>query len=234
MGEPLDKAEFDRYAQSYQAQHAANIAITGEAPEYFSRYKVQDASRICRLLKLLPNNIVDFGCGIGNATPYFAEFFPTSKLWAADVSEKSLDLLERRHPGAASHLLIENSHIDVPENFFDLAFTACVFHHIDHLHHQTWLEELHRIVRPGGLLVLFEHNPYNPLTRHAVNTCPFDANAKLVTASRLSKSVMAAGWGRPKCWHRVFFPNSLAAARPAERWLRWLPLGAQYCLFARA
>jgi hypothetical protein len=33
--------------------------------------------------------------------------------------------------------------------------------------------------------------------------------------------------------YRVFFPHALAALRPLERLLAWLPLGAQYYVCAR-
>ena len=27
---------------------------------------------------------------------------------------------------------------------------------------------------PGGIIVIFERNPFNPVTRKIVNTCPYD------------------------------------------------------------
>jgi len=35
----MDRAEFDKFADEYYALHAANIAMTGESPEYFADYK---------------------------------------------------------------------------------------------------------------------------------------------------------------------------------------------------
>jgi hypothetical protein len=80
------------------------------------------------------------------------------------------------------------------------AFSACVFHHIPHGEHWGWLRELYRVVRPGGLLSVFEHNPLNPLTLHAVNTCPFDLNARLIQAGQLARQCRAAGWSSPVPW----------------------------------
>ena len=83
------------------------------------------------------------------------------------------------------------------------------------------------------MLVIFEHNPLNPLTVHAVNTCPFDANARLLTARKLAAAMRLAGWEPPKCEYRIFFPRQLSSLRPLERWLKKVPLGAQYSLSAR-
>jgi hypothetical protein len=41
----MEKAEFDQFAAEYLAQHAANIRASGESPEFFARYKVEDACR---------------------------------------------------------------------------------------------------------------------------------------------------------------------------------------------
>ena len=89
------------------------------------------------------------------------------------------------------------------------------------------------ITRAGGLIAIFEHNPLNPLTVHAVNTCPFDENARLIFARSLTRRLSAAGWTSPRIQYNLFFPRALAQLRPLEAGLGWLPLGAQYVAFAR-
>jgi hypothetical protein len=91
-----------------------------------------------------------------------------------------------------------------------------------------WLRELRRVTRDGGLLFLFEHNPVNPLTRHAVNTCPFDINARLIRADKMRRRIEDAGWSDVKTAYRIFFPQQLAALRKFEPHLEWCGLGAQY------
>ena len=57
---------------------------------------------------------------------------------------------------------------------FDLVIAVCVFHHVEIAERQKFMIELKRVARPGGLVCIMEHNPYNPLTRLAVMRCPFD------------------------------------------------------------
>ena len=229
----MDKAEFDRFADAYDDQHRDNVAVTGESPEYFAEYKIKALRQIVEHDRIKVSRICDFGSGIGNSIPFFRRYFPDAALTSADVSERSLALGKQRYPEAGECVLIEDNRIPSEADAFDIVFSACVFHHIPHDEHAMWLEELRRITRPGGLIAIFEHNPMNPLTLHAVNTCPFDENAKLIFARDLAKRLHAAGWASPRIQYNLFFPRALAALRPLEARLGWLPFGAQYVAVAR-
>jgi len=228
----VDVAEFDRFADEYHEMHRANIAITGEAPEFFARYKVRVLGEIVRELGIEARALLDFGSGIGNSIPFFREYFPQAQLIGADVSQRSLELAELRFPGQSTGMPLEGDRIPAEPDRFDVAFSACVFHHIPHQEHVAWLSELRRVVRPGGALSVFEHNPLNPLTVRAVDTCPFDENAHLLRARELAERYRAAGWTNPRIRYHVFFPRALARLRPIEQRLTWLPVGAQYSVTA--
>jgi SAM-dependent methyltransferase len=229
----MTTTEFDQYADEYYQLHARNIAMSGESPEFFHRYKVADTRRLADSAGVAVGSILDFGCGIGNSIPYFREYFPKTKLFCADASARSLEIADKQFPGDEVKILVHPSTpIDLPDAQIDLCFAACVFHHIDHKAHLFWLGELKRVVRPGGLLVVFEHNPYNPLTRRAVHACPLDVNARLVRPRDLARPMIAAGWPPPAIEYRIFFPAFLARLRPLERCLVRTPLGAQYSLHA--
>jgi len=98
--------------------------------------------------------------------------------------------------------------------------------------HVHWLSELRRVTRPGGMLGIFEHNPLNPLTVRAVNTCPFDENAHLVRSKQMVERYLASGWREPKVHYHLFFPHALAALRALEPYLSGVPFGGQYSVTA--
>ncbi len=226
-------AEFDRFVEVYYHEIEKNIKISGEAPEYFAEYKIADMASELRRRRVASDRILDFGSGIGSSIPYFRRHFPKSSLSYADVSAESLEKSRERFPGNERFLLIEGNHIDLETGSQDIVFSACVFHHIAHEEHGQWLKELLRITRRGGILAIYEHNPLNPLTVHAVNTCPIDQNAHLIRAGKLRRECLAAGWASPSIAYRVYFPHFLASLRPLERGLEWLCLGAQYRLLAQ-
>lgn len=227
----MNQTEFDRCADQYEQQHADNIRLSGEKPTYFARYKVQDVARLCSAQK--PMRILDFGAGVGASVPHWYEAFPEASLTCLDVSERSLAIARDHHPDAAQYRVFDGVTIPFEAGSFDVAFAACVFHHIDTVHQVPLLCELRRVLTDNGRLFVFEHNPLNPLTRHAVNTCPFDVNAVLIGARTLQDRLLAAGFGRAALAYRIFFPHSLRILRPLERVLTRLPLGAQYRICAQ-
>jgi SAM-dependent methyltransferase len=111
---------------------------------------------------------------------------------------------------------------------FDLVFTICVVHHVPPQQWRAFVAELARVVRPGGALVVMEHNPLNPLTRLAVSRCEFDENAELLARRRTEALVRGTGLRLHDSRYVVFFPWAHPIFRRLERALRRIPLGAQY------
>ena len=227
------EAEFDDVAAHYHAQHAASIRLSGESTDYFARYKARDTRALADAAGLAVGDILDFGSGIGNAVGPLRAAFPTARLTCLDVSAQSLALSRRDHGEEVRYRAYDGQQIPQDLGRFDVIFTACVFHHIPEAQHIDLLAQLRGVLRPGGLLVLFEHNPWNPLTRHAVATCPFDEHAVLISAPAMRRRMLAAGFARCQARYRVFFPAMAAALRPLERWMTGVPIGAQYSLCAR-
>ncbi|MEO0062188.1 MAG: hypothetical protein RLZZ08_748 [Pseudomonadota bacterium] len=226
----MTEAEFDRVADDYQAQHAASIRLSGEEPAYFANYKAEDARQIVSLAGLKPENILDFGCGVGNSIAPLRKHFPEAQITGLDVSLESLAVARNVHGDTVEYRSYDGLQIPADIGRFDLIFTACVFHHIPHAQHIALLRQIKALLKPGGRFILFEHNPWNPLTRHAVANCPFDANAVLISAPEMMRRFKSAGFCCAPIRYRIFFPALFARLRPLERYLTWLPLGAQYCL----
>lgn len=231
----MNDSEFDRYADHYQRVHAENIAISGEEPAYFAEYKMRDlAALYCEAGLPAQGRVLDFGSGVGTSVGPFRRHLPDAQLTCADVSSQSLAVLREQHSDPLLDVaLLDGPRLPFSAGYFDAAFACCVFHHIPHRDHPDILLELRRVVRPGGLVMVYEHNPYNPLTVRAVRACPLDENAELIHAATMRRCFVRAGYGAVRLDFRVFFPAALRVLRGLEGRLRWLPLGAQYFVSAR-
>jgi ubiquinone/menaquinone biosynthesis C-methylase UbiE len=227
-------AEFDAVAAEYAQQHAQSISFSGEEPAYFAEYKARKVAAAYRAEQApAPRDVLDFGGGIGNSVGPLLGEFPKARMTCLDVSQASLDICSERFGGKVVAKLFDGRKIPLPEASFDMVFVACVFHHVDHAEHGAALRELHRVLRPGGRLFLFEHNPWNPATRIAVANCPFDENAVLIDPITMRRRIAAGGFKDCRTSFGPFFPAFLSFLRPAERLLGWLPMGAQYVVHGR-
>lgn len=231
---PVDLSEFDKFADEYLATHTTNLAITGEDPEYFARYKIEEIARLYKAKgHAPPRRILDFGCGIGASIPHMKAAFPDAQVTALDVSERSLDIARGRFGDKATYVQYEGDDIPLPEGGFDLIFSSCVFHHIDAAEHVAIFGRLHKLLAADGTMIIFEHNPLNPVSRYIVATCPFDENAVLIRSSRFADVQRKAGFGKVRVSFTGFFPGSLRKLRPLEPLLAGIPMGAQYYTLAR-
>lgn len=228
----MRQAEFDRFADEYRSAHARSIGVTGEAPEFFAEYKVLELKRQLGRRHGAVKRLLDFGGGIGNSVPHLRKHLPSARVVVADVSMRSLEIAAQRFPAEASYVHIRDQRIPEEDGAFDVAFIACVFHHIDQADQLLWLAEIVRVVAPGGLIALFEHNPLNPLTMRAVSTCPFDVNARCIRMSTMRGRMEEAGMKIVASRYTLFFPALLRALRPLEPVLGWLPVGGQYVVYA--
>jgi SAM-dependent methyltransferase len=234
MNDP-GKSEFDRYAAQYTELHRASIAASGEEPAYFSRYKARYMARaVGRAKAESALRILDFGCGVGNSMPPLRDAFPRAELCGVDPSTESIRLAGEQHAGVAQFKANDGQVIPHPGHSFDLVQVACVLHHIPPAERVHWMQEIHRVLRPGGRVFVFEHNVLNPLTLKAVRDCPFDEDAILLPRRELLGLAVAAGFNHVRNRYIVFFPAALSLLRPLEPVFGHVPLGAQYVVCATA
>jgi ubiquinone/menaquinone biosynthesis C-methylase UbiE len=230
------RAEFDPYASDYEALLNTSIAASGESAGYFAEYKIKDLAKLCETVRPeRPQGIelLDFGAGTGSSIPYVKKHLPRARLTCCDVSSESLAVAKERYGEAAQFVLSENGKIPAENGAFDAVFASCVFHHVLPSEQPRVFEELWRVLRAGGLIFIYEHNPWNPLVVRVVRSCPFDENAILIPANVLCRRLRDARFERVMTRYRVFFPGFLRSLRVMEDYLGWLPVGAQYYCVAR-
>ncbi|MEP7121372.1 MAG: class I SAM-dependent methyltransferase [Byssovorax sp.] len=210
--------KFDSYAASYDSLHQQSVAASGEPTEYFALYKIACLDRL-QAPKSAP--ILDFGCGIGNLTEPLAQGF--TDVHGFDPSAKSLEVAQKRAPSAKLHPTTEA----IPDEHFATVVLSGVLHHVPPRERPALLRTVRKKLRQGGRVVIFEHNPLNPLTRKAVDDCPFDDDAILLWPWELTGLLRDAGLADVAREFIVFFPRALSFLRPVEPRLKRVFLGAQ-------
>lgn len=215
-------SEFDQFSGNYKDLHDASVSITGETGEYFAAYKAKYIASL-----IVPGRgckILDYGCGVGLLSGQLKKHLPDARIDGYDVSQGCLDQIspELRLQGTFS------SKTRDLDRSYDIVVVANVLHHIKPEDRQDAVSEAGGMSEPSGRLVVFEHNPANPLTRWAVEHCPFDENAILLWPREAMEYFRRAGLDEVSRRYIVFFPRALKRLRSVETSLGWCPLGAQY------
>jgi SAM-dependent methyltransferase len=213
----------------YDALLQQGIRLSGEDRLFFVRGRVAD------LLAHLPpgfrpRRVLDFGCGTGDTSHRFAEGLPDAQVVGVDSSAAAIAWAETHHGGPrVSFGEIASLAQREP---FDLCYLNGVVHHVRPAERAALVRTLRAAVAPGGLVAIFENNPWNPGTRMVMRRIPFDRDAVPVSAPAVRRLLADAGFRPLSTRFLFYFPRALAVLRPLEPLLARLPLGAQYWTLA--
>jgi SAM-dependent methyltransferase len=219
-------AEFDRFADNYAGLVDESTALSGETSEYFVRYKV---NYLTTVLGRGARNILDYGCGVGTLSAALSEELPESTIDGFDVSTSSLAKVDRKLAARG----VFTSDFDDLRPHYDLIVVSNVLHHIERRDRQDVVTRLSARLAEGARILIFEHNPLNPLTRLVVSRCPFDEGVKLLSPAEITRYFRDARLRRVRRDYIVFFPRSLARLRPIEHRFRWCAAGAQFAMLGQ-
>jgi SAM-dependent methyltransferase len=223
--------DFSPFVGSYREDVRRSIAFAGVSHQVFIEAKGQTLLEVVRRHQgpTSTARFLDVGCGIGLIA---AEVIPhAGALVGVDLSEDVVAEASRRNPAGTFHAY-DGVTLPFPDDSFDVTFSVCVLHHVEPDHRSRFTAELRRVTRRGGQIVIFEHNPLNPLTRLAVHRCAFDEGVVLLGRAELVRRLEAAGLNCADSGYLLFAPWTGPRTRRLERFVRRVPLGAQYFVSA--
>ena len=222
-----NKINFDNYSKNYndllQEQHKSFGDI-----EYYSKYKVTILKTLFDSKEQL--NILEYGCGIGRNLKYLQESYLNSNIYGFDISQDSIKIAKHKNHSVT---FMDEKDFDKYSNFFDIIFIAGVFHHIETNSRDIVTKKISYLLKKDAISIIFEHNPFNPLTRHMVNTCEFDRDAKLLKRRELLGLFIKNNFKNEKSNYTLFFPPKLKFLNFLEKYLGWIPVGGQYYILVK-
>ena len=178
-------------------------------------------------------NYLDLGCGKGELLASLRNNF--AQVSGCDPSQGMLDAGGLRQQGVQMRVQIAAATIPFETAQFDFVTAVCVYHHVPPPLRNALTAEVRRVLKPGGIFAIIEHNPYNPLTRLIVKRTPVDAGAVLLSSAESRQLLRDQKFDIDDRCYFLYLPERLyGKARHFEAALRWLPLGGQYAVFARA
>ncbi len=218
---------FSDYVESYQEEIQSSINFIGQNVDFFIELKANLIKKIAGKYFEKPQElmVLDIGCGIGLTDHHLAEYF--SNLHGVDIEKDVIDKAKQYNP-SVMYGLYNGTEIPFDSCSMDLVFAINVIHHVQPAGWSKFTDEMFRVTKKGGIALVFEHNPFNPLTRLAVSRCEFDKDAVLLYKNRVKSLFADSNFRIQEHSYIVFFPFNKKLFRSIETALRWLPLGAQY------
>ena len=220
---------FDAYAEEYDSALQRGLSVSGESRDYFAQGRVAWLAREWQRMGFsAPGRIVDYGCGTGETARVLQAFFGSAEILGLDPSPRSIELARERFPEKQFELLQDHRH----EPDADVVYCNGVFHHIPPPERIDALQKIRGLLRPGGLLSLWENNPWNPGARLVMHRVPFDHDAIMLWPHEARRLLQHAGFEVLGTSSQFFFPRALKILRPLENALSRTILGAQYQVLA--
>lgn len=102
-------------------------------------------------------SILDFGCGPGRTLRYFLKDARAVELVGTDVDSDAIRWNQRNFPFGSFWTNDAVPPTKLPSTHFGFIYAISVFSHLSESNHLAWLEELRRIARPDGALMLTIH-----------------------------------------------------------------------------
>jgi SAM-dependent methyltransferase len=229
----MTRPEFDDYSQSYEellSDPIRNHFGSGDS-DFFHERKSDLIRGYFRQRKINMSDLsyLDVGCGQGKLISLLSGDF--ARAAGCDVSQGMI--------GHASELevrLQENPReIPFKAAEFDVVSAVGVYHHVLTADRIALTCAISRVLKPGGVFIVIEHNPLNPVTKLIVGRSPVDRYAQLLGTREAKALLSIAGFVSIATSYFLFFPKSVykTGGAAVERWLSILPFGGQYAVFGR-
>jgi len=224
-------SEFDHYARDYEAMQKDPLrhSFSEDGTFFIARKWLLIRSYFAALGRdLSKTSWLDIGCGKGELLRLGAP--EVASIMGCDVSTEMLALC----PDIASSPMTHPESLPFADQSFDLLTAVCVYHHVPLDGRAGLTREAARVLRPGGVFAIIEHNPLNPATRLIVNRLPMDRHAILLGSWEARRLLSAEGFEKLETTYFLYLPEKpFQVFGGLETVLKRVPLGGQYAVFAR-
>jgi SAM-dependent methyltransferase len=175
------QTDFDAIAGEYDGSLPAHVV------EHYLAKRVALIRRHCP-----PGPTLDLGCGTGRlAERLAAEGYVVTAL---DPSRGMLRQLRERRPGFPA-VVASGEALPFADETFALTYCVAVMHHVaDPVGVGQTLREMARVTRPGGYVLVWDHNPRNPYWPYLMRRVPQDTGAeRLIPEEEIVTGLRAGG-----------------------------------------
>ncbi|MFI5198710.1 MAG: methyltransferase domain-containing protein [Thermoanaerobaculia bacterium] len=103
--------------------------------------------------------MLDWGCGSGRLSRLFLKSRPGPEVFGCDIDGEAVAWCHDNLPDGRFSLTGPLPPLPFPDGFFPLVIAYSVFTHLRRETQLAWLDEMRRIIAPGGILLASVHGP---------------------------------------------------------------------------
>ena len=133
--------------------------------------------------------LLELGCGEGRGVELLAPL--ADDYVALDKIQSVIDVLKAKHPKLDFRQAVFPPFSDLPDNAFDSIVSFQVIEHVKQ--DKEFLEEIHRVLKPGGKAILTTPNIKKTLTRNPWHVREYTAQQLTDLASKIFEKVEMKG-----------------------------------------
>lgn len=100
------------------------------------------------------HNLLDFGVGWGRIARFFLRELPPQNVFGIDVTPEFIDVCKKSFKSNNFIVTTPLPPTPIPDERFDFIVGYSVFSHLSESASAAWMNEFHRILRPGGVVAL--------------------------------------------------------------------------------
>jgi len=195
------QALYDHVAHDYDGVFKPHVA----------EHYLQKRTGVVR--ELLPNGgaVLDVGCGTGALAGWIqrAGYYVVGVDASAGMLRQALD-----EHGVAAVYAAYSTALPFEDDAFDLALSVATMHHLETPERvAATIREMGRVVKPGGHVLIWDHNPLNPYWPILMKRVPQDhGDERLVSVWELLDAVRTAGLTPVRAARTGLVPDFMPAA----------------------
>jgi len=201
----LGSAEARQHALYDHAAHGYDDVFHPHVAEHY----LEKRTRLVKEVLSQGGSVLDVGCGTGRLAAAIAgEGFD---VFGVDLSPPMVR--QARDRGLRATYVATTTVLPFADDSFDLALTVATLHHLETPRRVAdTVEEMGRVVKRGGFVVLWDHNPANPYWPILMKRVPQDSgDERLVPLEELLADVRAVGLSPYRVFRSGFTPDFLPA-----------------------
>ncbi|MFC0604983.1 class I SAM-dependent methyltransferase [Winogradskyella pulchriflava] len=141
---PPDYLMYESFQMDYDKYYNGGLNMAKWLTEHFSKH-----------IELKNVRVLDWGCGPGRIIRHMPKVINNGcEFFGTDYNERSIDWCSKNLPDIKFNKNELTANLPYESNYMDVIYGISIFTHLSEQLHYDWFNELHRVLKPGGIMLL--------------------------------------------------------------------------------